>query len=295
MMPSSSCLPAPPPSAWARRCSTIRWYARRSIAASREYLAARGHANLAALAAPLNSPRYQDPPQPCLPSKQSISRAACPPSNPTPPPTWRSVRPARSPPAVTPCCSTDLRRDCPRCATWLAEWQGVKPEQVLAGNGSLELIEFLCTALLKPGDVVFTEAPSYDRAITLFRRHGLTVIGVPLETDGPNIAALEKLLAQHTPRLFYVIPDFQNPSGATCSAREAQAHRRTRRAARPAAARGCALPDAALPRHAGAHDLFAGATAHAAHDFLHQADRAGRAAGFHDRRCRHPGEDRQGG
>jgi DNA-binding transcriptional MocR family regulator len=106
----------------------------------------------------------------------------------------------------------------PALRNWLADWQGVKPEQVLAGNGSLELIDFLCTALLKPGDVVFTEAPSYDRAITLFRRHGLTVIGVPLETDGPNIEALEKLLSQHTPRLFYVIPDFQNPSGATCSA-----------------------------------------------------------------------------
>lgn len=100
---------------------------------------------------------------------------------------------------------------------WLADWQGVKPEQVLTGNGSLELVEFLCTALLKPGDVVFTENPSYDRAITLFRRHGLTVIGVPLEADGPNIDALEKLLTQHKPKLFYVIPDFQNPSGATCS------------------------------------------------------------------------------
>jgi DNA-binding transcriptional MocR family regulator len=100
---------------------------------------------------------------------------------------------------------------------WLAEWQGVKPEQVLTGNGSLELVEFLCTALLKPGDVVFTESPSYDRAITLFRRHGLTVIGVPLEADGPNIEQLEALLAKHTPKLFYVIPDFQNPSGATCS------------------------------------------------------------------------------
>ena len=56
--------------------------------------------------------------------------------------------------------------------TWLAEWQGVKPEQVLTGNGSLELVEFLCTAMIRPGDVVFTESPSYDRAITLFRRHG---------------------------------------------------------------------------------------------------------------------------
>lgn len=100
---------------------------------------------------------------------------------------------------------------------WLAEWQGVKPEQVLTGNGSLELVEFLCTALLKPGDVVFTEAPSYDRAITLYRRHGLNVVGVPLQSDGPDIEALEKLLAQHKPKVFYVIPDFQNPSGATCS------------------------------------------------------------------------------
>ena len=106
---------------------------------------------------------------------------------------------------------------------WLAGWQGVKPEQVLTGNGSLELVEFLCTALLKPGDVVFTEAPSYDRAITLFRRHGAQVIGVPLEADGPNIDALEKLLSQYTPRLFYVIPDFQNPSGATCSAEKRKA------------------------------------------------------------------------
>ena len=101
---------------------------------------------------------------------------------------------------------------------WLAGWQGVKPEQVLTGNGSLELVEFLCTALIKPGDVVFTESPSYDRAITLFRRHGAKVVGVPLEADGPNMAALEKLLSEHTPKLFYVIPDFQNPSGATCSA-----------------------------------------------------------------------------
>ncbi|MGC4027254.1 MAG: PLP-dependent aminotransferase family protein [Steroidobacteraceae bacterium] len=106
---------------------------------------------------------------------------------------------------------------------WLADWQGVKPEQVLTGNGSLELVDFLCTALIKPGDVVFTESPSYDRAITLFRRHGANVIGVPLQHDGPDIAALEKLLAQHQPKLFYVIPDFQNPSGATCSGAKRQA------------------------------------------------------------------------
>lgn len=100
---------------------------------------------------------------------------------------------------------------------WLAEWQKVAPEEVLVGNGSLELFEFLTMSLLKPGDVVFTEAPSYDRALTLIRRSGATPIGVPLQSDGPDIETLEKLLTQHKPKFFYVIADFQNPSGATCS------------------------------------------------------------------------------
>ena len=41
---------------------------------------------------------------------------------------------------------------------WLAAWQGVSVDRVLTGNGSLQLIEFLCLALIKPGDVVFTES-----------------------------------------------------------------------------------------------------------------------------------------
>jgi 2-aminoadipate transaminase len=100
---------------------------------------------------------------------------------------------------------------------WLAGWQKVKPEQVLTGNGSLELVEFLLRHLIKPGDVVFTEAPTYDRTITLLRRHGAAVKGIALEADGPNIEALEAALSVQVPKFFYVIPDFQNPSGATCS------------------------------------------------------------------------------
>jgi 2-aminoadipate transaminase len=100
---------------------------------------------------------------------------------------------------------------------WLAEWQGVSVDQVLTGNGSLEIVEFLCRALIKPGDVVFTEAPTYDRTITLLRRHGADVVGIELEADGPNIAALEAALAKRVPKFFYLIPDFQNPAGATCS------------------------------------------------------------------------------
>jgi 2-aminoadipate transaminase len=100
---------------------------------------------------------------------------------------------------------------------WLAGWQGVGSDQVLTANGSLQIIDMLCHALLRPGDLVFTESPSYDRALTLLRRHEARVVGIPLRADGPDLAALEAALEIEVPRLLYVIPDFQNPSGTTCS------------------------------------------------------------------------------
>jgi 2-aminoadipate transaminase len=100
---------------------------------------------------------------------------------------------------------------------WLAEWQRVPVDRVLTSNGSLQIIEFLCLHLVKPGDIVFTESPSYDRTIGLLRRHGAEVVGIPVEPDGPNIAALERALEKSVPKFFYLIPDFQNPAGSTCS------------------------------------------------------------------------------
>jgi DNA-binding transcriptional MocR family regulator len=100
---------------------------------------------------------------------------------------------------------------------WIAEWKGVEPAQVLTGNGSLQLLEFLCLVLLRPGDVVVTESPTYDRTLTLLRRHGASPVGVPLEVDGPNVDEFERTVRARAPRFVYLIPDFQNPSGATCA------------------------------------------------------------------------------
>jgi DNA-binding transcriptional MocR family regulator len=100
---------------------------------------------------------------------------------------------------------------------WLAEWQHVDVDRVITANGSLQLIEFLCLHMIKPGDLVFTESPSYDRTLGLLRRHGARVVGIQMEPDGPNIDALESALKKAVPKFFYLIPDFQNPAGATCS------------------------------------------------------------------------------
>lgn len=100
---------------------------------------------------------------------------------------------------------------------WLAARQGVGADQVLLGNGSLQIIEFIGLALLEPGDTVFVESPTYDRTLTLLRRHRARIVGIPMTPDGPDLDALEGTLARQTPRFFYTIPDFQNPSGATAT------------------------------------------------------------------------------
>ena len=105
----------------------------------------------------------------------------------------------------------------------LGEQYHVSPEQILIGNGSLHLQDLLTATLVKPGDIVFVEQPSYDRAIKTFRRRGATVIGIPLEHDGVNLAELERALAKQVPAFMYIVPDFQNPAGVSTSAAKRQA------------------------------------------------------------------------
>ena len=103
----------------------------------------------------------------------------------------------------------------------LREWIAVRfrlpMEQVLIGNGSMEFFTFVGSLLVNRGETVYVEYPSYDRAITAMKRIGARVIGIRLERDGVDIQALKKELKKSPPKIFYLIPDFQNPSGVTTS------------------------------------------------------------------------------
>lgn len=93
-----------------------------------------------------------------------------------------------------------------------------QPERVLLGQGSLQLLDLAARLLIKPGDEVYVEAPTYDRTITALRRAGARVTGFPLEQDGPDLDQIERQLkAGPPPKLAYFISDFQNPSGTIMS------------------------------------------------------------------------------
>ncbi len=91
------------------------------------------------------------------------------------------------------------------------------PENILVTAGSQQALALVSQILLKPGDVIVVESPSYATALDLFHALNLHVVGVPVDEHGMQVEKLEKILQKHHPRLIYTIPNFQNPTGACLS------------------------------------------------------------------------------
>jgi 2-aminoadipate transaminase len=102
--------------------------------------------------------------------------------------------------------------------TWIAEKHGVTPEQVLITNGSLQADAFLFDHLVKAGDAVVVEKPTYDRTLLNLQNLGGKVHQVTLDADGVDTAELRTLLESGVrPTLAHIIPNYQNPAGVTLS------------------------------------------------------------------------------
>ena len=94
--------------------------------------------------------------------------------------------------------------------------RAVDPADVLITSGGIEGLQLLTRMLVEPGDRVLVEAPSYLGAIMAFAGFEAEVEGVPIDTDGLQVDALAAALARgRRPKLLYVIPDHQNPSGVS--------------------------------------------------------------------------------
>ena len=98
--------------------------------------------------------------------------------------------------------------------------QGRRPEaaELMVTSGGMECIALACQSLLDPGDAVVVEAPTYLGALMAFAGVEADVHGVEMDEDGMRVDRLEERLAAGLrPKLLYVIPEFQNPSGRTLS------------------------------------------------------------------------------
>ncbi|MCL2527453.1 MAG: PLP-dependent aminotransferase family protein [Defluviitaleaceae bacterium] len=78
-------------------------------------------------------------------------------------------------------------------------------------------LKYLTDAFIEPGDIVLAEKLTSQRAVAAFLSKRAQVIDIPLTQDGPDMEALETLIKKHKPKLIYVTPHFQTPTGISYS------------------------------------------------------------------------------
>jgi 2-aminoadipate transaminase len=94
----------------------------------------------------------------------------------------------------------------------------VDPAQVLITTGSQQGLDLAAKVLIDPGSRILVETPTYLGALQAFAPMEPRVSSVASDEEGVDIAALRAAHAAGTPaRFFYVLPNFQNPSGRLMS------------------------------------------------------------------------------
>ncbi|UBQ03150.1 PLP-dependent aminotransferase family protein [Curtobacterium sp. TXMA1] len=93
------------------------------------------------------------------------------------------------------------------------------PSQVVVTIGAQHAIALLARVLVRRGDTVLVESPTYPHAHEAFREAGARLVGVPVDArTGWDAAALETTLRRTAPAVAYVMPELHNPTGATMTA-----------------------------------------------------------------------------
>ena len=104
----------------------------------------------------------------------------------------------------------------------------ISDQNLMIIGGSTWGVDMICDHLTRAGDSVLVDAPSYRDALHIFRDHHLDIHAVPIDEGGIVIDRLEQTLQQlaaqnRLPKIYYVVPNFQNPSGITMSRQRRQA------------------------------------------------------------------------
>jgi len=86
-------------------------------------------------------------------------------------------------------------------------------EDVLITGGAQQAIDLVLQALMSEGETLVTSDPTYLGIMDIAQARRVRIQGIPLDEDGIRIDMLENYLHDHTPRLIYVMPSFQNPTG----------------------------------------------------------------------------------
>lgn len=93
----------------------------------------------------------------------------------------------------------------------------VQEDHVLVTTGSMQGLDLLLKTLVNPGDAVLTESPAFLGALQAMSSYQANIVPVNSDDEGIDINHLEEMMRKWRPKLLYIIPTFQNPTGRTLS------------------------------------------------------------------------------
>ena len=101
---------------------------------------------------------------------------------------------------------------------WVEEQLGCAIPALLPVTGSTQAMDLLCKALIDPGDAILVEDPTFLGNMQCMRLYQARLVPVESDEDGLMLDRLEEAMRRYHPKLLYVIPTFQNPTGKTLAA-----------------------------------------------------------------------------
>lgn len=105
----------------------------------------------------------------------------------------------------------------------LAEIHHANKDQIIIGTGSLQVLDHLLRSYPSGSLRVGFEEPTYDRTVTQLKRVQANLLPCALKPEGVDLSALKQALADGKKvDFFYVISDFQNPTGSVMPLEERQ-------------------------------------------------------------------------
>ncbi|MEK8046896.1 MAG: GntR family transcriptional regulator [Burkholderiales bacterium PBB6] len=103
------------------------------------------------------------------------------------------------------------------CQAFAEQEVQVHPGQVLLTQGSSQALDLAVRRLVRPGDAVLVDDPGYANLLFSLRFQGAVLVGVPRTPQGWDLPALERLILEHRPKVFFTQPRLQSPSGSVAS------------------------------------------------------------------------------
>ena len=92
-----------------------------------------------------------------------------------------------------------------------------KTSQIVLTSGVTHAMDLITRYFVHPGDAVLVDDPGFFILFGGLSSFGAKVVGVPWNSDGPDIPTMEALIKEHRPRIYFTNTILHNPTGVSIS------------------------------------------------------------------------------